>query len=233
MNTFLKEEKMKKNIFISLTLVLLLTFFAGQASALLIDFNSELPGAPTGTDVILTNQLAGLGVTFSTTDPRGVVWHGPSGTGSFPYVISAGGVCGENEDCSMLPIRVDIDSSITGAFSTVAITGFDGGLDIDTMLMKAFNSSNVVLTQSSLTDDFASPGSTLTVSGANIAYVTFEVTSAVLTPSSPWQHGLFFDNLCIGPCDEKPPVGVPEPATLLLFGVSMVGMDLLRKRFKA
>lgn len=223
----------RKSIFSSLMLGFLLAFSVGQASAILIDFNSELPGAPTGPDVILTTQLAGLGVTFSTTDTRGVIWHGPTGTGSYPYSISAGGVCGSNVDCGMLPIRVDINSAITGAFSSVSITGFDGGLDIDTMVMKAFNSSNQLIgSPQVLAYNFQDPGSQLTVSGTGIAYVTFEVTSAVLSPPVSYQHGLFFDNLCIGSCEGKPPVGVPEPSVMMLLGLGLVGLAAFRRRFK-
>ena len=111
----------RERIFLSALLGFALSALAQSANAMIIDFGASLPGAPVGPDVILTNQLQGMGVTFSTTDPAGVIWHGPMGSGSYPYSISAGGVCSTGENCSYLPIRVDIDSAITGAFSSVSI----------------------------------------------------------------------------------------------------------------
>ena len=216
-----------KRQYVSLVLMLSV-FFAQPVSAILIDFGPTLPGAPTGSDVILTNQLSGLGVTFSTTDIRGVVWHGPTGSGSFPFTISAGGICAANEDCSNEPIRVDIDSGITGAFSDVTIRGFDGGGDTDTMLMSAFDSLNTLLDTVTITDVYTNPGLNSTVAGANIAYVTFEVTGTTgNVPPVTGTHGLFFDDLCIGPCDVVP---APEPGTLGVLIVGLIGLIFVRHK---
>lgn len=214
----------RERIFLSALLGLALCALAQSANAMIIDFGASLTGAPVGPDVILTNQLQGLGVTFTTTDPAGVIWHGPTGSGSYPYSISAGGVCSTGENCGYLPIRVDIDSAITGAFSSVSITGYDGGGDIDTMVMKAFDMSGTQLDEVTITDVYTVPGLTSTVTATGIAWVTFEVTG---TSDTQHTHGLFFDDLCIGSCE---PTSAPEPGSLALLGLGLAGLGFARRK---
>lgn len=209
---------------ILLSLLSVFVISVGQASAVLIDFDADLPGAPalpSGGDVALDDELAALGVTFSNPTGGPVVWHGPGGTSSFPYSISVDGVGAANDTRGVDPIRVDIDSSITGAFNVVSIRGFDGGGDTDTALLQAFDSSDTLLDSATLSSIFANPGFTLSVMSSNIAYVEFEVTS-VTNGVDPGPKGLFWDDLCVGECIEPTPT--PEPATILLLGVGLVGL---------
>ena len=97
---------------------------------------------------------------------------------------------------------------------TPPFRGFDGGNDIDTLILKAFNSSNVLIDSESITDIFTDPGLIAKVHGANIAYITFEV-------SVLGDHGLFFDDLTFNPA--------PIPGAVWLFASGLIAFWGLRK----
>jgi hypothetical protein len=150
-----------------------------------IDF-SQAFGAPADMTQ-LTTQLQDLGVRFSSTCPAGVVWFGANpSVSSYAYAISGGfyppGTPNAGNGCTD-PVRIDFDPLV----SEVSIRGFDGGGDIDTMILKAFSSSGGLLDTRTFTDAFAAPGQTLSVTGTAIAYVTCEVQGTT--------SGLFFDDL--------------------------------------
>jgi hypothetical protein len=141
-----------------------------------------LPGAPTDYHTVLTDQLVSYGVWFSTIDPEGVFWWGPT----YPweparYSIHAGGLGGEQ---GTDPIRVDFSPYVVEA----SIRGFNGGGDVDTLILRAFDSNDNLVDSSTITDVFSTPGLVASVSAPEIAYITFEV-------SVPTDHGLFFDDL--------------------------------------
>jgi hypothetical protein len=197
----------------SLVTLSLVFFLAGLVNAATIDFGPSF-GAPASGHVVLTDQLSSWGVTFSTTDPEGVFWWG----GDYPwspgaYSIMAGSPGGLNVSFGVEPIRVDFSTSVTEA----TIRGFDGGGDTDTLILKAFDGTDSLLDLDSITSVFMDPGLTATVSGANITYITFEV-------SVTGDHGLFFDDLSFTP--------IPIPGAVWLFGSGLIGLLGLRKRFK-
>lgn len=201
---------MKKSYQLFGTLLLVLGL-AAFAQATTIDFGPAF-GAPAVGHVVLTNQLAAYGVVFSTTDPDGVCWWG----GDFPYTpgqysISAGQPQLLSIPTFIEPIRVDFSTPIAHA----SIRGFDGGNDIDTLILKAFNSSNVLIDSESITDIFTDPGLIAKVHGANIAYITFEV-------SVLGDHGLFFDDLTFNPA--------PIPGAVWLFASGLIAFWGLRKK---
>jgi hypothetical protein len=163
----------------------------------------------------LTNQLAGYGVTFSTTDPEGVSWFGPGYYWPSAYYSIAAGDLGAVEFVD--PIRVDFSTYATEA----SIRGFNGGGDLDTLILKAFDSSDTLVDSTSITAVFGTPGSVASVSASQIAYITFEVSAAT-------NHGLFFDDLKFTSAD------VPEPSTLAIFsgllGMAVIGHVWRRRR---
>ena len=174
-------------------------------SAEMIDFGSALPGAPTGHSVVLTNQLSSYGLTFSTTHPQGVYWFGPGYSWPPAHYSIASGDLGQFLD----PIRVDFASPVI----QVSIRGFDGGGDVDTLTLTAFNSGDSVVDSHIITNDFDVPGSTAMVSGPGITYVTFQASGS--------NAGLFFDDLSYV---------VPEPATAALLGIGAISLFIRRRR---
>jgi|GEM_PF-2376802 len=198
--------KMKRGlrIFVILFSVLGSAVFAQGTT---IDFGPAFGGPATG-HMVLTNQLAAYGVTFSTTDPEGVFWWG----GDYSYEAARYSITAGNLGTVQFidPIRVDFSIPVMQA----SIRGFDGGTDIDTLILKAYNSSNVLLDTDTITNIFTNPGLIASVSGANIAYITFEV-------SVEGNHGLFFDDLTF--------TEIPLPGALWLLGSGLLGLAGVRK----
>jgi len=198
---------LKKLITLMFAETILLVAGGVNAALTVLDFGPALPGAPTGYKTILTNQLAGYGVTFSTTDASGVAWLGPT----YPwaparYSILAGDV--HNADFGIDPIRVDFSTNVTMA----SIRGFNGGGDTDTITLKAFNSSDTMVDTMSITSVFDSVGHVATVNAPDISYITFEVSVA-------GGHGLGFDDLTY----ESTPIPAPGAILLGSIGVGLVG----------
>ncbi len=169
-----------------------------SASAVTIDFGPGLPGAPVGFETILTNQLAGLGVEFSTPNPRGVSWYGPTHPFSDArYSIAAvenGGVAPQGVD----PLRIDFSPFVTD----FSVRGFDGGGDTDLMTVEAYDSTGGQVDFNSLSAVFDVPGNVLSVSARQIAYVIIQADPSI-APA-----GLFFDDITFTP--------IPEPSALVL-----------------
>jgi hypothetical protein len=174
---------------------------AVQAGAVTIDFGPSF-GAPGSNWAILTNQLAPWGVTFSTTGSDGIYWWGPGVYGS--YAISEGPTWGPNPHGTD-PIRMNFSVYV----NQVSIRGFNGGVDTDTMTLRAYNHSNQLVASNQINSTFSTAGHTLTVAAPNIAY-------AIVQSNAPLS-GLFFDDL----------VFVPEPASGLIL---LAGLACLVRR---
>jgi hypothetical protein len=70
--------------------------------------------------------------------------------------------------------------------SFVSVRGYDGGGDVDTMVLEAYGAGDILIDSQEITSIFGFPGETATVTGA-IEYVTFRVEGTTA--------GLFFDDL--------------------------------------
>jgi hypothetical protein len=146
-----------------------------------IDFGPDF-GAPPMNFVILTDQLAECGVTFSTVDPEGVYWIGGGGYSSFTYCISAGGLPSEEDPTGGVdPIRIDFADPV----QLVSIRGYDGGVDVDTMILEAYGAGDVLVDSNTVSAEFGFPGLVASVTGP-IEYVTIRVEGTT--------SGLFFDD---------------------------------------
>jgi hypothetical protein len=112
----------------------------------------------------------------------------------------------------LAPIRIDFAPFV----GHVAIRGFDGGFDIDTLMLKAYDESGVEVDSTELIDVFATPGLVATVSAPAIAYTIMQASSAL-------DAGLFFDDLEFEPVPEPSLVAVASTGALVMLG-------LLRRR---
>ncbi len=202
---------MKKQIRLTAAAVLLLGF-SSHAQAASIDFGAGIGGPSTG-HIILTNQLSSLGVTFSTTNVGGVHWWGGDYSWSpGRYSITAGGL---GSPQFIDPIQVDFSTTVNQA----SIRGFDGGGDIDTLILNAYDSLDNLLDTDSITNSFAAPGWIASVfSTTDISYITFEVSVSS-------GAGLLFDDLNFS--------AVPVPGAVWLFGSGLLGLIGFSKRKRA
>lgn len=178
-----------------------------------IDFGTTF-GAP-ATEVELTDQLISYGVLFSSPAQGGVIWNGRDNVAAFGFGISTGFLRSGLGDAS--GIRIDFVDPVTGqprGASLVSIRAFDGGGDLDTVILTGFDEAGAVVASHAVgPDTFGFPGNVLTVRGDRITHATFEI------PSGP--SGVFFDNLKF--------VLVPEPAASVLLGLGIAGLAALRR----
>ena len=160
--------------------LLALVLSSTQAGALTIDFGPGLPGVPPAGTVELDDQLASLGVRFSTTDPDGVRWRAAS-LGTYPSSITAGLVT--TPPHGIAPITVDFGVPVTDA----SIRGFDGGADIDALTVSAFDRDGNLVDEQSKTGTFTAGGHVVGVSAPEIVRIVIAVSGT--------EAGLFYDDL--------------------------------------
>lgn len=114
------------------------------------------------------------------------------------------------------PFRADF--LISGVGSVSVVMG-DYNADIDNLFVQAFNSSNVLLSSVGyVLSGGTYGGPTLTVTGTDIAYVLFGSTGT-------YSNSVYFDNLTY-----EVATSVPEPATLLLLGLGLLGLAGIRRK---
>ena len=189
---------------LALSVCVLMPAIGAWAGPTVIDFGPAF-GAPAD-EVSLTNQLQSYGVTFSSVSPEGVCWFGTTHARSaYGYCINAGW---EPPWASIKSIRVDFSPLV----DQVSIRGYDAGGDTDTLVLKAFDQSDALVDTQQFTSVFEEPGSVVSVSVGEIAYVTFEVQGTY--------SGLFFDDLTYTP--------IPEPAPLWL--LVLVGFAVICRK---
>ena len=172
--------------------------------ATLVNFNSQSGSGFTNyTEAGATLSAVGGGTFEFSSTPNGTV--GVLGSG-IPHPL----------------LRADI----AGGASDVAVDIGDFNADPDGLLLRAFSSLDVLLASASLatlgTDESMH---TLLVSAPNIAYVIFGSQAPSADGSSVYADNLAFTALA---GDSITPV--PEPATLILFGLGVTGMGALLSR---
>jgi hypothetical protein len=215
----IKEEKMKKNLF-RIFCVFVFTAFAGTSQAVIINFD-DIPGATSVFSLTpVSNQYAGLGVTFS--DPAGVVGaiKGATieGTGySSPNVLFAWQHQADDTG--------DLRISFTGGTRNVA---FDAFLSTYYYLhVLAYGAQDVLISDHvfAIEEDYAQAQHDVITSDVPIQYLL--LTSHPSTDPQYFTSGLpsYFGNFSIDNLSfDVASSDVPEPATGMLMATGLLAL---------
>ena len=181
--------------------VILLCLVSSAASADIITFETA-PLGPSSSFVL-------GGVTFSAVGGSGAIIRATNPNGTQGII---------DNNATRLELRADFSSLQN--FVSVDLGDFNA--DPDLLVLRAFNSANVLLGLSSIPIDGSFTGMlTLSVTVPNIAYVTFGSEAPSLGGSSVYADNLTF-NTAVNTA--------PEPGSLALVATGMTAFGLVRRR---
>ena len=173
-----------------------------------------------GATLVNFNSQAGSGFTNYT--EAGATFS-PVGGGAFEFATAPNGTVGMLGSGTPHPL---LRANIAGGATDVAVDLGDFNADPDGLLLKAFSSLDVLLASTTLatlgTDESMH---TLLVSAPNIAYVIFGSEAPSGDGSS-----VYADNFAFTPLAGDSITPLPEPATMILFGLGVAGIGAVLSR---
>ena len=185
--------------------------FVGSANATLIDFDNLPGGGTLAANSVLTNQYSSLGVTFSATENASSV----SSTVINSFSPTDGNYWANTTNGSFGPRHDILTMSFDNAVENVSwLTQSYGSLSI------TFNAYDLA---SNLLETISTSGSWVSTGFASSGISRIDA----LQPHDGWGWGL--DNLSF----DTMAVTVPEPSSITLFSLGLIGLSLLRRKKQA